>query len=96
MDKDVQVSIIIPTYDYKDDIFNCIDSVKSSDFKNIEIIVIDNGSNDGTAQALKRFEDITLVESQKNLGVSGGRNAGIKYISGSSRYILFLDHDITL
>lgn len=54
--------------------------------------MIDNGSTDGTGDAIKRlFPEVKLIKSKRNLGVTGGRNLGVKYSSGE--YIFFVDHD---
>lgn len=87
-----KVSIVIPTYNRREDVLECLLSLKRQDYPNYEIIVVDNASTDGTAEAIKqRFPDMKLVKSQKNLGVTGGRNLGAKHANGD--YVLFLDHD---
>jgi GT2 family glycosyltransferase len=74
-----------------------VSSVLDSNFKNSEVIVVDNGSTDGTFEVLSQsFPQIKLVRSEENLGVCGGRNLGLKHASNDSKYILFLDHDIHL
>ena len=89
---DPKVSIVIPTYNRKQDVLECLASLKNLDCPNFETIVIDNGCTDGTSKAIEqRFPDVKLVRSDKNLGVTGGRNLGAKYVNGE--YIFFLDHD---
>jgi glycosyltransferase involved in cell wall biosynthesis len=61
-----------------------------------ELIVVDNASTDGTAEWVASLGDgrVTLVRSETNLGVSGGRNAGIDRVPASAQYIAFLDNDV--
>lgn len=87
-----KVSIVIPTYNRKKDVLECLESLQSAKYPNYEIVVVDNGSIDGTAEAIKNhFPHIKLIMSPKNLGVTGGRNLGAKHSNGE--YTLFLDHD---
>lgn len=95
MNETPKVSIIIPAYNLRDVIIECIESVLNSSYTNHEVIVVDNASTDGTYNTLKqRFPNIKLVRSEKNLGVTGGRNLGLRHTSIDSEYVLFLDHDM--
>lgn len=87
------VSVIIVTYNRKNDVIECIDSVLKCSYKFIEIIVVDNASSDGTAEELKRkyADKIRLIESDRNLYAGGGRNLGAKFANGE--YLLFIDSD---
>jgi GT2 family glycosyltransferase len=87
---------VIPTYNQKKDVKEAIDSLLNQTVPLKEIIVIDNASPDDTAQYLKnsiKNNKVTVIENKKNLGVTGGRNTGIKYATGAD-YILFFDHDM--
>lgn len=89
---DPKVSIVIPTYNRKNDVLECLKSVCELSYPNYEIIVVDNNSNDGTSEAIKKlYPNVKLIKTDENLGVTGGRNLGGKNSSGE--YILFLDHD---
>ncbi|OGU28514.1 MAG: hypothetical protein A2057_02180 [Ignavibacteria bacterium GWA2_35_9] len=99
MDNKELVAIIILNYNKKDDIIECLESIFKMDYKYFEVIVVDNGSHDGSVDAIKnKYPDVHLIESIKNLGASGGRNLGIKYANEKFNYkfILFLDNDITI
>lgn len=87
------VSVIIPTYNRKNDLDLCLDSVLMNDYENIEIIVVDNASTDGTAELLnaKYKNKITVIKSSKNLMAGGGRNMGASFAQGD--YLLFIDSD---
>jgi GT2 family glycosyltransferase len=87
------VSVIIPTFNRKDDLLSCLNSLKNSTYPNLETIVVDNASTDGTYDAVKQiFPNVKMVRSEKNLGVTGGRNRGA--IESRGDYLLFLDHDM--
>lgn len=92
LEKHPKVSAIIPTYNLKEVLLECIKSVVDQDYPNIEIIVVDNGSVDGTSKAVKKqFSQVNLIRKPKNLGVTGGANAGIKKATGD--YVWLVDHD---
>jgi len=87
------VSVIIPTFNRKDDLLSCLISLKNSTYPDLEIIVVDNASTDGTYDAVKQiFPDVKIVRNERNLGVTGGRNRGA--IESRGDYLLFLDHDM--
>ncbi len=86
------VSIVIPLYNKKAHIKRTLDSVISQEMTNFELIVIDDGSTDGSGEIVKDYNDprITLI-SQENKGVSKARNLGILKAQGN--LIAFLDAD---
>lgn len=86
------VSIIIPTYNRKEYVQQAIDSVLAQTYPHYEIIVIDDGSTDGTGEALKaRYGDRITYHWQENQGESVARNWGI--VTSRGEYIGFLDDD---
>jgi glycosyltransferase involved in cell wall biosynthesis len=87
------VSVILPTYNRAWILREAIDSVLSQNYPNIELIVVDDGSTDRTAELLASYGDSIRVLSQKNKGVSAARNAGIKKSRG--KFIALLDSDDT-
>ena len=87
----VNVSVIIPTYNRKNLLKRALHSVSNQTFIPREIIVVDDGSSDGTKDwVLARFPDVRYIY-QDNSGVSSARNSGIKEAIGS--WIAFLDSD---
>ena len=86
-----QVSVIIPTYNRSWIIKEAIDSVLAQDYKEFELIVVDDGSTDHTSDVLDSSRNVIKVLSQKNKGVSAARNRGIAEASG--QFIAFLDSD---
>jgi len=88
------VSIIIPTYNRKQELTRLIESIKQSDYpkESIEIIVVDDASTDGTFDAIKKgFPDVKVIRNTKRRLTSGARNVGIECSKGD--YLFFVDHD---
>lgn len=86
----IKISIIIPCYNCENTIIRCLDSIVNQTLKEIEIIVIDDGSTDLTLKKIEKYEGIKVF-SQKNSGVSVARNKGIDLVTGE--YIFFVDSD---
>ncbi len=89
----IKVSIIIPTYNEKEKLINCINSIYNQSYPNnlIEVIVIDDGSTDGTKNYLKyNFKKVLLIEKQ-NTGAYDSRNRGINIATGD--ILAFTDSD---
>jgi glycosyltransferase involved in cell wall biosynthesis len=87
----VAVSIIIPTYNRAKLLPEAIDSVLKQTFRDLELIVVDDGSTDETAQILQDYDSNIQVIRQHNQGVSAARNRGILHADGE--LIAFLDSD---
>jgi glycosyltransferase involved in cell wall biosynthesis len=85
------ISVIIPTYNREKFVVKAIDSVLRQDFPDIEIIVIDDGSTDGTRKVLDAYGPNVRCIFQENAGVSSARNAGIRMAQGV--WVAFLDSD---
>lgn len=85
------VSVVIPAYNAAWCVARAIDSVLAQGFRDFELIVVDDGSTDGTAAVLSRYGDALRVLSKMNGGLSSARNAGIRAARG--RYVAFLDAD---
>lgn len=86
------VSVLILTWNRKFDSAIAIDSAYNQTYPNIEIVLIDNGSTDGTIDYLqKKYSDLKIFSLSKNFGCPEGRNRGIQYCKGE--YIFFLDDD---
>ncbi len=87
---DYNISVIIPAYNAGDTIAHTIESILAQSVRPAQIIVIDDGSTDNTAQIVQQFQDVTYIH-QQNESVSSARNAGIKAATGN--WIAFLDAD---
>ncbi len=85
------VSVIIPTYNRAWALKKAIDSVLEQDYKNFELIVVDDGSTDETEALVKKYEKSVKYIQQPNMGVSTARNKGISASAGP--FIAFLDSD---
>lgn len=88
------ISVIVPVYNVEDYLAQCIGSIRRQTYANLEIILVDDGSTDGSGQLCDRFqlEDSRVrVIHKENGGLSSARNAGMDTARG--RYIYFVDSD---
>jgi GT2 family glycosyltransferase len=77
-------------------LLECLQSLMTSTYANLQIVVVDNGSNDGSAEAVEsRFPSVRVIRRRCNAGVAGGRNTGIRWVRANltAAYIIFLDND---
>ena len=85
------VSVIIPVYNVEEFIFKTVKSVMDQDYKNIEIILVDDGSPDNSAKIideLAKKDDRIIYVHKDNGGVSSARNVGLRMASGE--YVTFI------
>ncbi len=85
------VSVVVTTYNHEAFIGPALDSVLAQTFTDFELIVVDDGSTDGTARRLEQYRDRARIIRQENQGIAGSRNAGIREASGE--LLAFLDGD---
>lgn len=85
------VSIVIPCRNSEDSIGESIESATAQTYRNVEVIVIDDGSTDNSLGVIQSFGDRIRFESRKNVGAAAARNRGIKLARGE--LIQFLDSD---
>ncbi len=91
--KDV-VSVIIPVYNTVNELSRCLQSVTEQTYKNLEIIIIDDGSTDGSGLIVDEFGKVDSrikIVHQKNAGESKARNKGLSMVTGD--YLAFVDCD---
>jgi len=89
-----KVSLILPVYNVEKYLPQCLDSIQKQSYKNMEIIIVNDGSTDGSGQICETFSKRdTRVKyiQKKNGGLSSARNVGLKYAVGD--YIVFVDSD---
>jgi glycosyltransferase involved in cell wall biosynthesis len=87
----VRVSVIIPTYNYGRFLADCVGSVLRQSENDLEIIVVDDGSTDNTADVVKSFAGKVKYVPQENKGLSSARNTGLRHASGE--FVQLLDSD---
>lgn len=85
------VSVILPTHNRWPILRDAIESVLCQSYRGFELIVVDDGSEDGTAEHLRRYSSALRLFSQPRRGVAAARNIGVRCSSG--RYLAFLDSD---
>lgn len=91
------VAVVILNFKAKENTLKCVDSVKKSDYKNLEVIVVDNNSGDGLDEEIKRIKGIHFIHNEENLGYTGGNNVGIKKaLECGAEYIFILNMDTVI
>lgn len=94
-EKSPKVSVIIPTYNRAHLVGRAIQSVLNQTYQDFEIILVDDGSTDNTAEVIKKFQEkekrIRYIKQARNKGAGAARNSGIKAARGE--YIAFQDSD---
>ena len=92
MSENPLVSVIVLNYNAGKLLLNCIESIKKSAYKNLEIIVVDNISTDKSQKICKeKYPDIKLIQNDENFGYCEGNNIGIREAEGD--YIIILNPD---
>ena len=92
MSENPLVSVIVLNYNAGELLLNCIESIKKSAYKNLEIIVVDNISTDKSQKICKeKHPDIKLIQNDENLGYCEGNNVGIRNANGE--FIVILNPD---
>ena len=89
-----KVSIIVPVYNVESYLEECLDSIVSQTFTDMEIILVDDGSTDKSLEIMKKYackDKRIILSMQSNRGVSAARNKGLKLATGA--YIFFVDSD---
>lgn len=95
--EDYKVSVIVAAYNIQDYIVKCLESIAKQTYKNLEVIVVDDGSGDDTGKLVDEFvenDNRFTVVHKENGGVSSARNKGIDVASGD--FIGFVDGDDTI
>lgn len=90
-----KVSIIIPIYNAEEHLKLCLDSILNQTYQNIEIILVNDGSTDGSLKIMeqyqKKYPALIQIVNKENTGVADTRNVGMQYASGD--YMMFSDND---
>ncbi len=85
------VSVVIPAYNYARFLPFAVESARSQDYPKFEVVVIDDGSKDNTAEVMKQFSSPVRYVYQDNVGLSAARNSGIR--EAKYDFVAFLDAD---
>lgn len=87
-----EISVIIPNWNGSELLKKCLDSLKKQTYKDFEILVIDNGSSDGSVELMKKkYPEVNLIELKNNTGFAPAVNLGIKICTGL--YMVLLNND---
>jgi glycosyltransferase involved in cell wall biosynthesis len=92
----MKISVIIPTYNEKENIEDCLESLSKQSFKDIEIVVVDDGSDDKTDEVLSKFQISNFkfqIYRTNHLGAGAARNRGATQAKG--KILVFVDADMT-
>lgn len=90
----MKISVVIPVYNSSKYLMDCIESIRRQSYANWEIVLVDDGSSDGSEQLCDKYvesDERIICIHQKNAGTSAARNTGMKASSGD--YIMFMDND---
>jgi len=83
---------------FGEEAYKYLESIVNTDYDNLEIVIVDNGSTDGSADEIeKRFKHLNtvkIVRSHTNLGYAGGNNLGFKLYGRESKYVAFINNDV--
>lgn len=91
--RNVEISVVVPVYNVESYLETCLQSIAAQSFNNFEVILVDDGSSDGSSEILEKFAKKygwTIVQ-QNNQGLSQARNSGLDYVRGT--YCCFIDSD---
>ena len=90
-----KISAIVVNWNGRDVLSGCLESLLDQDYQDVEILVVDNGSEDGSqAMVKKEFPAVKLVENEENLGFGPAVNKGFEKAEGD--YFIFLNNDLAL
>ena len=89
-----KISVIVPVYNVKEYLEECLLSIYAQDFQDFEVILVDDGSTDGSGElcdALESSRENLKVIHKSNGGLSSARNEGVRYATGE--WLVFVDSD---
>ncbi len=92
------VAIVVLNWNGMNDTLNCLQSLALIDYPSYEVILVDNGSTDGSVETIRdAFPNVLLIQTGSNLGYAGGNNVGIQSaVQHGAEYILILNNDTVL
>ena len=89
---------VVLSWNGREDTLRCLESLSRAEHPDLSIVCVDNGSSDGSQQAVReRFPHVTLIEAGANLGYSGGNNLGIRHaLEHGARWVALINNDATV
>lgn len=98
MNTNKNIWVVIPTWNREEDLLECLKSVKESDYPNLRIVVVDNGSEDNSVSSVKaQYPEVKIIELEKNMGAAFASNRGFDLaLENNADFILRLDSDIII
>jgi GT2 family glycosyltransferase len=93
-----KVAIVLLNWNGKKDTLECLDSLSKITYDNYEILLVDNGSHDGSVETLQSaYPELSIIETYANLGYAGGNNVGIDHaLQRGADFILLLNNDTSV
>lgn len=90
-----KICVVLLNWNGRDDTLACMDSLNRSDYSELDIVVVDQGSQDGLVDVLEQREpQVKVIANEKNMGFTGGNNQGIDFgLESGADYILLLNND---
>lgn len=90
-----RVTVVVLNWNGLGDTLECLESLAGLDYPRYRVLVVDNGSTDGSPVAIRqRFPDVEVIETGENLGYAGGNNVGLRYaLAQGADYVLLLNND---
>jgi GT2 family glycosyltransferase len=90
-----KVSIILLNWNQEEDTIECLESLKKIEYPNYDIVLVDNGSTDGSRRVVKdKFPQVHLIENDRNFGFSEGNNVGMRFaLKNGADYVFLLNND---
>jgi len=98
MSENPSVFLVILIWNHLEDTIECLDSVFHSEYRNIQVIIIDNASTDSSVAVIhEKFPQVKIIENKENLGYAEGNNVGIRYaLKHEADYVFVLNNDIVI
>lgn len=92
------VVVVTLNWNRRDDTIECLRSVLAMDYDNFQAVLVDNGSSDGSADAVENmFPGVKVLRNEKNVGYSLGMNCGIRYaLEQKAKYVLIMNNDTVI
>jgi GT2 family glycosyltransferase len=89
---------VVLSWNGREDTLRCLESLESVEYESLQIVCVDNGSDDGSQQAVReRFPHVHLIEAGANLGYSGGNNIGIRHaLENGAAWVMLVNNDATV